>query len=129
MCIFYDKPRFCSDILLEAQHTGIDASGYLSLIRPWLFEDKNSARYFTGFLTLQWPLSPQGHFQSQKALYLHTLVCSTGCACCQRPAVAQDINNPPKSDDNQLRPFKCNLIYFVVVPVKKKKAQIAVGSS
>lgn len=39
--------------------------------------DKNSARYSTRLLTLQRPLTPQGHFKSPKSPYRYTLVYCT----------------------------------------------------
>lgn len=48
--------------------------GYPSLIRPWRPIDIKSVRYSTRLLTLQQPLTPQGHIKSLKSPYLHTAV-------------------------------------------------------
>lgn len=76
--------------------------GYQSLIILWLPADKNWAQYSMRFITLQWPLIPQGHFKSLVCLYLQTPVYYTRCvrivcvcvcvrvwACPQSPAVTQ----------------------------------------
>lgn len=91
---------------------------YLSLIRLWLPIDKNSAQYSTRLLTLQWPLTPQGHFKSQKSPYLYTPVYYTGCVYSANKVVCVETCGYKKHqyfqklNDDRLEAFKMQSYLF-----------------